>query len=189
MLFLYTALIDDEKDQLRFEEIYYGYRKQMLLVAQRILHDPIEAEDAVQTALLGIAKQIKSISSNNPQIVRAYVLTAAKNSALNLLPKKQQQNDLISITDIDIADETNLFEQIAASQDYELLFTAIKKIPSIYRDVLMLKYVQELSMKEIATLLGRKVSTVHQQLTRGKKLLIAQCREEGMDFAKQESIV
>ncbi len=184
MLLLYTALIDDEKDQLRFEEIYYAYRKQMLLVAQRILHDPIEAEDAVQTALLGIAKQIKRIPSHNPQIVRAYALTAAKNAALNLLPKKRQQQELLSITDIDIADDTNLFDQIAASQDYELLLAAIKKIPAIYRDVLMLKYVQELSMKEIAALLNRKASTVHQQITRGKKLLIAQCREEGMDFAK-----
>ena len=182
MLLLYTALIDDEKDQLRFEEIYYAYRKQMLLVAQRILHDPIEAEDAVQTALLGIAKQIKSISSHNPQILRAYALTAAKNAALNLLPKKQQE--LLSITDMDIADDTNLFDQVAASQDYELLLTALKKIPSIYRDVLMLKYVQELSMKEISALLNRKAATVHQQITRGKKLLIAQCREEGMDFAK-----
>ena len=120
-----------------------------------------------------------------PQIVRAYVLTAAKNAALNMLPKRQQQNELLSISELDIADDHNLFDQIAASQDYELLFKAIRKLPAIYREVLMLKYVQELTMKEIAALLDRKVTTIHQQITRGKKLLIAQCREEGMDFAKE----
>lgn len=189
MLFLYTALIDDAEDQLRFEEIYYSYRKQMLLVAQRILHDSVEAEDAVQVALLGIAKQIKNIPTKNTNLLRAYVLTAAKNSALNMLPKKQQQDNLLNIEDVKLAGEVDLFEQVAISQDYELLYKAIKKIPSIYRDVLMLKYVQELSMKEIATILGRKVSTVHQQITRGKKLLVAQCRKEGMDFAEQESAI
>lgn len=185
MLLLYTAMIDDTQDQLRFEDIYYSYRKQMLLVAQRILHDPMEAEDAVQTAFLGIARQIKRIPAGNPQVLRAYVLTAAKNAALNMLPKRQQQNELLSISELDIADDHNLFDQIAVSQDYELLFKAIRKLPAIYREVLMLKYVQELTMKEIAALLGRKVTTVHQQITRGKKLLIAQCREEGMDFAKE----
>lgn len=185
MLLLYTAMIDDTQDQLRFEDIYYSYRKQMLLVAQRILHDPMEAEDAVQTAFLGIARQIKRIPAGNPQIVRAYVLTAAKNAALNMLPKRQQQNELLSISELDIADDHNLFDQIASSQDYELLFKAIRKLPAIYREVLMLKYVQGLTMKEIAALLDRKAATVHQQITRGKKLLIAQCREEGMDFAKE----
>ena len=185
MLLLYTAMIDDTQDQLRFEDIYYSYRKQMLLVAQRILHDPMEAEDAVQTAFLGIARQIKRIPAGNPQIVRAYVLTAAKNAALNMLPKRQQQNELLSISEFDIADDHNLFDQIASSQDYELLFKAIRKLPAIYREVLMLKYVQGLTMKEIAALLDRKAATVHQQITRGKKLLIAQCREEGMDFAKE----
>ena len=185
MLNLYTAMIDDERDQLRFEDIYYNYRKQMLLVAQRILHDPMEAEDAVQTALLGIARQIKRIPAGNPQIVHAYVLTAAKNAALNMLPKRRQQNELLSISEFDVADENSLFDRIAKSQDYELLHKAIRKLPAIYREVLMLKYVQELSMKEIAALLDRKVATVHQQITRGKKLLIAQCREEGMDFAKE----
>ena len=185
MLLLYTAMIDDTQDQLRFEDIYYSYRKQMLLVAQRILHDPMEAEDAVQTAFLGIARQIKRIPAGNPQIVRSYVLTAAKNAAINMLPKRQQQNELLSISELDVADDHNLFDQIASSQDYELLFKAIRKLPAIYREVLMLKYVQELTMKEIAALLGRKVTTIHQQITRGKKLLIAQCREEGMDFAKE----
>lgn len=185
MLLLYTAMIDDTQDQLRFEDIYYSYRKQMLLVAQRILHDPMEAEDAVQTAFLGIARQIKRIPAGNPQVIRAYVLTAAKNAALNMLPKRQQQNELLSISELDVADDHNLFDQITASQDYELLFKAIRKLPAIYREVLMLKYVQELTMKEIAALLGRKVTTIHQQITRGKKLLIARCREEGMDFAKE----
>lgn len=185
MLLLYTAMIDDTQDQLRFEDIYYSYRKQMLLVAQRILHDPMEAEDAVQTAFLGIARQIKRIPAGNPQVLRAYVLTAAKNAALNMLPKRQQQNELLSISELDIADDHNLFDQIASSQDYELLFKAIRKLPAIYREVLMLKYVQGLTMKEIAALLDRKAATVHQQITRGKKLLIAQCREEGMDFAKE----
>ena len=37
MLILYTALIDDESEKLRFEEIYYSYHKRMYVVAKKIL--------------------------------------------------------------------------------------------------------------------------------------------------------
>lgn len=189
MLLLYTAMIDDEGDRLRFEDIYNHYHRQMLYVAQGILRDPGDAEDAVQVALLGIARQIRSVPGDNPKVVRAYVLTAAKNAALNMIPKKRQREELLDISELNIADDRNLFEQVAASEDHECLLRAMRRIPAIYRDVLMLKYVQELTMKEIAALLGRKTATVHQQLTRGKKLLIEQCRKEGMDLVQEKTVV
>ena len=85
MLFMYAAMIDDEVDQLRFADIYHGYRKQMLLVAKRVLNNDEDAEDAVQIAFLGIAQRIKSVPSDDPKKLRAYVLTAAKNAALFVL--------------------------------------------------------------------------------------------------------
>ena len=81
MLFMYAAMIDDEVDQLRFADIYHGYRKQMLLVAKRVLNNDEDAEDAVQIAFLGIAQRIKSVPSDDPKKLRAYVLTAAKKPA------------------------------------------------------------------------------------------------------------
>lgn len=188
MLLLYTAMIDDEQDKLRFEDIYYTYCKQMYLVAMQVLHDHGEAEDAVQNALMGIAKQIKSVPSGNPKIVRAYVLTAARNAALNLLPKREIWERIIDIEEVKVADRGDLFEQVALSQDYDLLLRAVRQIPEPYQDVLMLYFVQELSEKEVAEILGRKQTTVHQQITRGKKLLVAICRKEGMNFAEQEII-
>ena len=55
---MFMALIDEKSEQKQFETIYAGYGKQMLAAAYRVLEDPGEAEDAVQNALLGIAKHI-----------------------------------------------------------------------------------------------------------------------------------
>lgn len=185
MLSFYTAMIDDEQDQLRFEDIYYSYRKQMLYVAQQILRDPTEAEDAVQVALLGIAKSIKTVPAGNPKVVRAYVLVAAKNAALGMLPKKKQRDEMLNIDDIQTASSEDVFTKITLSQDYELLLRAMRQLPDIYREVLMLRYVQQQSENQIALLLNRKPSTVHQQITRGKKALVTLCRKEGMDLGKE----
>lgn len=181
-MFLYTAMIDDETERLRFEDIYYTYRKQMLYTAQQVLHDPDEAEDAVQNALLGIAKNIRTIPAGNPKIVKAYVLVAAKNAALSMLPQKQHRDTILDIDDVHHSTDEDLFRKVAASQDYAFLMRAMRQLPQIYREVLMLKYVQEQSEYQIAQILNRKQSTVHQQITRGKKALIALCRKEGMDL-------
>ena len=145
MLLLYTAMIDDEVDQCRFADIYYGYRKQMLVVAQRVLHNPEDAEDAIQTALLGIAQRIHAIPTDNEKVLRAYVLTAAKNAALSMLPKKQERDKIIDIAELTIASNDDLFEQVMASQDYELLLRAMRQLPGHYREVLMLILIQERS--------------------------------------------
>ena len=181
MLMFYMAMIDDEADQLRFADIYNQYRKQMLYVSYHILNDYHEAEDAVQIALLGIAKHISTVPAGNEKVVKAYVLTAARNAALNMQAKRSMQEHE-NILDFPVSSGDDLFEQVVASQDYELLMRAMRKLPIQYREVLMLVCVHEQSVKAAAEILCRKEGTVRQQLNRGKRMLVELCRKEGMCF-------
>ena len=182
MLMMYAAVIDDAEDMLRFERIYYGYRKQMLFVADKVLHNTHEAEDAVQNALLGIARSMKSLPDGDERLVRAYVLTAAKNAALNLRPKNQRRDLELDIDELEFADGDDVFYKVAMSDDRERLMKAIDKLPNMYRDVLLLHCVYGLKASQTAQLLSRKTSTVNQQVTRGRKLLAGLCVQEGMVF-------
>ena len=182
MLMMYMAMINDEADQHRFLEIYNQYRKQMLYVAYHVLHDQYEAEDAVQVALLGIAQRIRFVPTGNDKVIRAYVLTAAKNAALSMLSKQQVRERDANIMEFPVSSNDDLFEQVVASQDYELLMKAMKQLPAHYREVLMLVFIQEQSVKDAAAILKRREGTVRQQLNRGKKLLVELCRKEGMCF-------
>lgn len=150
-----------------FESIVEAYQKQMLFVAEQILHNHHDAEDAVQTALFRISRQTKLLPQNE-QVLRAYVLTAAKHAALDLLPKQSTDLDAEQIV---VVSSEDLFDSVVASQDYERLLHAIESLPSIYREVLMLRYVQQLETKHIAKLLNRSRGTVQKQLARAKKLL------------------
>ena len=137
MLMLYFALIDSEADQLRFSDIYSNYQKQMLLVAKRILHSDEDAEDAVQIAFLGIAQRIKSLPVDDRRL-RAYVLTAAKNAALSLLPQKKRQDNMLDIDELPIASDEDLFVKVMQSQDYDTLLRAARMLPAPYREVLLI---------------------------------------------------
>lgn len=189
MLMIYASVIDDAADLRKFERIYYLYRDQMFFVANKILNDEHEAEDAVQNALLGIARNIRSLPDDDKRLVRAYTLTAAKNAALNLLPEKLRRDMQLDIDEVDIADDEDVFERVAASEDREIISRAIEKLPDIYGDVLLLHCVCGLGVERTALMLGRKKATVKKQLTRARKLVVKLCIEEGMVFEHGENNV
>lgn len=182
MVILYADMIDDKQDLVRFDSLVYAYQHQMLLVAREVLGDMHLAEDAVQVALLRIAQYIRSVPRDSKEAQRAYVLAAARRAALDLLERQKHWNKMLDISDLSLAAPDDLFEQVAASQDYDLLQRAMRQLPPYYRDVLVLKYIHGYSVREIANIVGRKHATVVQQLTRGKKALIALCGKEGMDL-------
>ena len=78
MLMLYAAVIDDAEDIKKFEKIYYEYREQMFFVANKILRDSYEAEDAVQNALLGIARSIRTLPGRRLPCARVYAHSGKK---------------------------------------------------------------------------------------------------------------
>ncbi len=160
--------------QHQFEVIYKAYQKQMLYVAEGVLHNRADSEDAVQNALIRISRQVKCLPENETAL-RAYVLTAARNAALDLLPKQRRETD---IEDVIAPAPDDLFAQLAASQDYGRLLSTIKHLPLKYREVLMLRYVQDLETKQISRLLNRSKATVQKQLARAKALLAKEYFQE-----------
>lgn len=152
---------------MNFDGLFSAYHRQMLFVSNRILENQADAEDAVQNALLKLYRIRRSLPED-PRILRAYVLTAAKHAALDL---KAQEKKTVNIDDLVLSGKEEVFDKIAASEDYDRLLETIHALPPHYRDVLMLRYVQELSVKEIAQLLGRNEWAIRKQLARGKALV------------------
>ena len=54
MLVYYLQMLDTPEEKIRFEQIYLKYRGLMYHVADSILHDRQEAEDAVHKSLFKI---------------------------------------------------------------------------------------------------------------------------------------
>lgn len=73
-------------------------------------------------------------------------------------------------------------ERLVAEENCRLLLKAVMGLPAKYRDVIHLFYYEELSVKAIAAVTGRRESTVTSQLTRGRELLRRSLKEE-YDFA------
>ena len=178
MLLIYLNLIDNSEEQDRFEQLYLLYRKKMYYVANSILHDTYEAEDAVHNAFIAIARNLKSIKDIKSSDTVAYVCRAAKNMALNIYAKKSKQYQYErSLDESEIAQSTSSYyeDELQAAcikHKSEIIIQCINLLPCIYREVLYSHYVEEQSASKIAKTLGLNTATVKKRLVRGKKQLL-----------------
>lgn len=169
MLLFYLSLIETESEKKKLEAVYKKYRHKMWYAAKNVLHDDFLAEDAVHDAFIGISKNIGSIGDVDSAMTAAYVTTAAKHAAINILHKQNK------ITTVDISEMYDLSDKAAeeAAENAELLSLAkqtLLSMPETYRDVLYYYLVEGMREKDIAALLSRNAGTVRQQIRRGKAL-------------------
>lgn len=196
MLTLFLAYLDNENDQKLFEELYYSYAKQMLTLAESILHNHDDAEDVVSSVFLRIASKnwdiILTIKLKND--LRNYLLKATKHTALNFIKANKKGNvSLDTVVEFNM-DETaelsddSFLEKICDKIEYEEILKAIESLPEKYRDVLYYHFVLELTVSQTARSLDQSVATTKKQLVRGKKQLLSLLEMKGvLENANQQT--
>lgn len=71
-MLVYLQIIETQNDREKFEEIYTAYRKLMLYVANEVLKNDQDAEDAVHEAFISVAKNFLRQMSKNARLRRYY---------------------------------------------------------------------------------------------------------------------
>ena len=177
MLSLYLAVIEDHRDDSKFEELYYKYRNMMFSVALKILKSESLAEDATQEALFSVAKNIQNINTDNEDITRSYLFVVVKNASYRVY-KREKKNRIISIDSLySLADKRDLYETVSEDEQYVKTVECIMSLPEIYRDVLSLHYVQGMNAVQIAASMDIKCDTARHRLHRGKRMLAEKMEE------------
>lgn len=178
-MMLYLSILETDRERTFFEEIYRSYRSQMIYVAKTVLKSNNDAEDAVQIAFIGIAKNIETVEAiENKTDLRNYLLKSAKNAALNIIKLRERRNEISFEDEIGEVSDESFVTTVCIKAEYDLLVKALKELDEKYKDVLYYHFVLDLSVTEIASLLDRKHDTVAKQLNRGKKLVIEKLKKE-----------
>jgi len=157
--------------QSRFDELHKRYQQAMMNVALRILKDHHLAEDAVQESFVRIARNFFKIGELESPQTRVFVITVVRNVSLKMLTRLGRQPFVQGIDPEMIADD-NLEDGMLDRMDYELVLQAIRALPPIYKEALLLYYVDELNTVEIAQRLNIDVETVKKRIQRGRRMVI-----------------
>jgi len=171
MLALYLQMLDTPEEKLRFEQIYREYRDLMYRVADSVLHNSQDAEDAVQNAFLRIIRHFSKFRNAPAGDVAPQLVVITRNEAISVLRKKR---DAAPLEDWDAFAETS--EEVA---DYHALVDSFTRLPQIYRAVMEMKLLSGCSDGEIAAKLRLSKTAVSTRISRGRKLLRDIVEREG----------
>ena len=163
MLVYYLQMLDTPEEKIRFEQIYLKYRGLMYHVAEDILHNRQDAEDAVHNAFLRIIKKFSRFQNTPAKDLAPQVAVIARNEAISLQRKQKGEAPL--------EDWDGLAEPSESISDYHALVDSFARLPRTYRAVMEMKLLSGYSDGEIAAKLGLSKTAVSTRISRGRRLL------------------
>jgi RNA polymerase sigma factor (sigma-70 family) len=170
-----NALTSEEKLR-RFEKQISPHLNSAYNLAKWLTRSHEDAEDVVQEAFLRAFSAFEGFRGEeaNPQHAKAWVLTIVRNTSMTWL--KRNRN-----TGACIAFEEALEEPSERSPDPEELLLiscdrkqvrqALEQLPSDFREIMILREMENLSYKEISAIVGVPVGTIMSRLSRGRDWL------------------
>jgi RNA polymerase sigma-70 factor, ECF subfamily len=166
-------------DSAAFECLVMPHWNALLRVAQRILRNREDAEDAVQTAFLDAFRNLDGFHGRSR--FSSWLTRIAINAALMRLRgnRRKRETSLDELTETEegrtrlhlAENRLNPEQEYLSKEGRVLLEKGLKKLRPLYVEVLHLRGVQELSAKETARILELPVGTVKARLHRGRTKL------------------
>ena len=160
-------------DRDAFASIVFRYQDQLYTMALRLLGQPSDAADVVQSTFLQAFVKLPGLRGDT---VRAWLFRVAVNAARDVQrrslrrpsqPLEGRDGKIIELPDPNHGPEASALgrERGAAIRE------ALRRIPTDFRIAVVLRDVNELSYAEIAEVLRIPVGTAKSRVARGRSLL------------------
>ncbi len=161
----------EEKTRLIFEK----YKNLMFHIANSILHDPKLSEDIVQESMIKIIQNLDKINDINCHKTKSFIVIICKRVAIDYYRKINRQD----ISSFDTLEYNVAVDFQSDDGDIDII-EAIKSLSYIYSEILILKYINELSNSEISKILDISESLVRKRIERAKEKLKDKLIERGL---------
>jgi len=161
----------------RFEQLAVPLLDDAMHLAAWLAHSRTDAEDIVQEAMLRAYKYLDRFSGS---AFRPWLLAIVRNTAMTWL-KRNRSAKVVFVPDFESEEpEADMSAAQAESPEGALLQRdlanqvnrAVAALPDEFREVIVLRELQDLSYKEIAAVIDVPIGTVMSRLSRARRLLM-----------------
>ena len=177
-----VPIVKNKDERAMFDEVFLPHMAEAYRLARWLTGNAYDAEDVVQDAALRAFRGIKGFGAVN---ARAWSLTIVRNTAYSWLVKNRPKA-VVFTDDLSAAEQEELEhegphgtrvetpEEIALFKaDAEGVQHALAQLPAQFREVIVLREINQLNYRDIAEITNVPIGTVMSRLSRGRQLLIA----------------
>ncbi|RJG17613.1 RNA polymerase sigma factor SigW [Paenibacillus thiaminolyticus] len=165
-------------DTRAFAEIVELYKDKIYHLAYRMLNNRHEAEDVVQDTFLRVYRNLDRYDEN--QKFSTWIYRIGTNLCIDRLRKRKPNYSLdAEMTEQEgvdgyamiPSDDRTPESYLIVSETQRMVQEAINSLPSKYRSVMVLRYLQDMSLQEISDVLDMPVTTIKTRVHRGREFL------------------
>jgi len=152
-----------------FEAIYFRYRDWVARLAQRICGNENDALDVVQETFLYLHRKFPGFILSAR--LTTFLYPVVKHLALAIKKKRGRMGQDPGTLDLFPSPPAN-----STQEGIDDLRVVLSAIPDIHREVLLMRYVDDMSLEEISTALAVPLGTVKSRIHNALKMLAADDR-------------
>jgi RNA polymerase sigma-70 factor, ECF subfamily len=159
------------EERRRFEEIFLPFLDAAYNLARWIVRHDQDAQDIVQEAYLRAFKGYHGFKGGN---ARAWLLTIVRNTAYTWINRRAADQKLVPYEEekhAEIISFSQAGDESMSEKKRGYLQSAMERLPTEFREIIILYEYEGLSYKELALALGLPVGTVMSRLSRARRRL------------------
>lgn len=157
-------------DAQAYCQLFRKHNNNLLYYVRALLGERAESEDVLQEVWLTVLKKIGGL--NDPGAFRAWLYRIARNHAVSRLRKKRKTIDLDAIDEFRLASDSETIEDDFVFQyDAASVHRGLGGLSTNHREVLALRFLEQLSYEEIANIVDCSVGTIRSRIHYAKRML------------------
>jgi RNA polymerase sigma-70 factor (ECF subfamily) len=157
-------------DAVAFELIIDEFRPILTKVAMRMLRNADDASDAVQETFVKAFRGIEAFDPNRP--LRPWLCRICSNCCIDIARNRRHDAESLDAREATLADPSSGVEEIAANTiQGRQVKEAIGRLPSRYREIIILRHFRHMDITEIASAMNKPEGTIKSWLFRARAML------------------
>lgn len=161
-----TVSVSIDNPEISFAALYEEHAPAVYRFSLCLVGDSLTAEELTSEAFFRAWAHRDSIHQST---MRSYLFTIAKNVYRDHLRKSKRQ---VALTQDYVDTSSTAAQTVERSQEYLLLRALIGGLPELDREIITLRYQEDLSHEEIAGIVGMSAASVRTRAFRARQKLL-----------------
>ncbi len=153
-------------DRTAFEELVAHCQPRLHGFLWKMVADREKANELAQEVWMDVFRDLPKLV--NPAAFQPWLYRIARNRVFRMLRRRDYTINSLADADVPAADDASITFD---SDDAEVVHAALAQLPPQHREVVVLRFIENLSYQDIAGVVGCQVGTVKSRLYKAKRML------------------
>ena len=153
-----------------FQTLVDAYEQRLLYFIRRILGEEDRSLDVLQDVWLTAINRLSSLRS--AEAFRVWLYRIARDKAVDAVRSRQREREVLADIAESLSDEpVDQIESNFTTENVEFIHHALGLLSAAHREVLTLRFLEDMSLEEVSQVVGCSIGTVKSRLHYGQRLL------------------